>query len=486
LPVIRWPASVITDWFPFDAAKYHFPKAIEMYRTASAWDFSLAYAQYPYGYESILGFGLSLTDNELLFGLMHAIIDGFLLMTIWFLARRYTRLAPAPLFFLSVFILISELLPIPYNIWWVLRMMAQTIGKNDLLVGAAMLASVFHAPVGPRPNQSQQHLIGIGLSSMIAVSVKPNALIVIAPLWLLSLYRIIKENNQQDENNGYARIKQFILAAMLVLPGGLWALRNLLEQGVLFTEPIKNIQGWSIANNLSNPYLYNYIPKHLLIITVLLVISILFSLFINKPTRSMSLAFLLLFLSFIMSPVSAFFLNTDVPANVAWRFAVGVLLYCFVVLLAYLDRFITTVYEWLSRGFVRSFLTGTIILLASIVLIWQNQSLLESQPENAYILRDYYKEPHGTQGYNSVYDYVRQNIQHATIWEEGGLPYYLFGEDYTNSVSRESSPDYMVVFRIVLDDGVVANYPDNINDSGWQAQWSLIYEDNISRLYEHK
>ena len=33
LPVIRWPASVITDWFPFDAAKYHFPKAIEMVAT---------------------------------------------------------------------------------------------------------------------------------------------------------------------------------------------------------------------------------------------------------------------------------------------------------------------------------------------------------------------------------------------------------------------------------------------------------------------
>ena len=113
LPVVRWPASIVTDWFPFDAAKYHFPKAIEMYRTGSAWDFSLAYAQYSYGYESLLGLGLSITHNEMLFGLLHAVIDTYLLLSIWFLARRYTRISPALLYFLSVFILLSELLPIP-------------------------------------------------------------------------------------------------------------------------------------------------------------------------------------------------------------------------------------------------------------------------------------------------------------------------------------------------------------------------------------
>ncbi len=487
LPVIRWPASIVTEWFPFDAAKYHFPKAIEMYRTASAWDFSLAYAQYSYGYESLLGLGLSITHNEMLFGLLHAVIAVFLLLTIWFLARRYTRISPALLYFLSVFILLSELLPIPYNIWWVLRMMSQTIGKNDLLVGAAMLSAVLYAPVGPRRNQQHQHLIGLSLSSMIAISVKPNALIVVAPLWLLAFYQIFKDQPDSGMARLYRSLKEFIVPVCLIIPGGLWAIRNLISQhGVLFTEPIKNIQGWSIANSFTNPYFYNYIPKHLIIVTLLLVISILLSLFIKKPSRSMSLAFLLLFLSFITSPVSAFFLNTDVPANIAWRFAVGVLLYCFLMLLVYVEVLVGKIYTWIIVHKAPSTLLSMIAILFSVWMVWQNRSFLQYMPANAYIIRDTYQESVGADGYNSVYDYIRQNIHDAVIWEEGGLPYYLFGEGFTNSITRDRTADYEVVFRLIYDDGVTGEFPDYLEGDEWHSLWSLEYEDSLSRLYKRK
>ena len=366
-------------------------------------------------------------------------------------------------------------------------MMAQTIGKNDLLVGAAMLSAVLHAPVGPQRNQQHQHLIGLSLSSMIAISVKPNALIVVAPLWLLAFSRIFRDQPDSDMARLRHCLKAFIVPVCLIIPGGLWAIRNLISQhGVLFTEPIKNIQGWSIANSLTNPYFYNYIPKHLIIVTVLLVISILLSLFIKKPSRSISFAFLLLFLSFITSPVSAFFLNTDVPANIAWRFAVGVLLYCFLMLLVYFEVLVEKIYSWIAAHNAPSLLLSIAAILFSVWMVWQNRSFLQYIPENTYIIRDTYQESVGTDGYHSVYDYIRQNIHDSVIWEEGGLPYYLFGEGFTNSVTRERTADYEVVFRLVYDDGVTGEFPDYLEEDEWRSLWSLVYEDSVSRLYERK
>jgi hypothetical protein len=61
IPLVLWPYSPVNDTLTWDAGLYHFPKAIEMYKSGSAWDLSIAYGDYPFGYESLLGFTLCLT-----------------------------------------------------------------------------------------------------------------------------------------------------------------------------------------------------------------------------------------------------------------------------------------------------------------------------------------------------------------------------------------------------------------------------------------
>ncbi|MCX7976466.1 MAG: hypothetical protein N2646_05275, partial [Bellilinea sp.] len=73
LPLIRWPYSPISDVLHWDAGAYHFPKAIELYKSGTYWDLSIPFGEYPNGFESLLAFGLLLTKDETLFGSAHAL-----------------------------------------------------------------------------------------------------------------------------------------------------------------------------------------------------------------------------------------------------------------------------------------------------------------------------------------------------------------------------------------------------------------------------
>ena len=52
VPNINWPNNTLEDRLDWDAGEYHFPKAVELYKTGSVWDFSISYGEYPFGYES--------------------------------------------------------------------------------------------------------------------------------------------------------------------------------------------------------------------------------------------------------------------------------------------------------------------------------------------------------------------------------------------------------------------------------------------------
>src|SRR3972149_6538555 len=69
LPLLRWPESPIARQLQWDAAAYHFPKAIELYKNGSFWDLSIPYGQYPNGYESLLSFFMIFSGDETYFGL---------------------------------------------------------------------------------------------------------------------------------------------------------------------------------------------------------------------------------------------------------------------------------------------------------------------------------------------------------------------------------------------------------------------------------
>lgn len=106
-PLARWPGSFFNQVDYWDAAAYHFPKAVELFRTGSAWDLSVPYGQYPFGFESLLAQALTITGDETLFGTVHALIALYLFFTLWFLARRYTNLPDSWLFFIAGALLVS-------------------------------------------------------------------------------------------------------------------------------------------------------------------------------------------------------------------------------------------------------------------------------------------------------------------------------------------------------------------------------------------
>lgn len=483
-PLARWPYTPISETLSWDAGTYHFPKAIELYRTGSAWDLSLSYGEYPFGYESLLAFGLSISRNGLLFGSAHALITLFLFLTIWFLARRYTRLPSGLLFFLSSALLLSGALPIESNLWWIYKHLIYTIGKNDLFLGAALLAVIFHAPIGPQRNQTSSHPFGLAFTSMIALSIKPNAIFIVAFVWLWALIVWMHPFFSRGSKRRRPWTLMLILLALSMLPGILWLLRNYVTMSAFFSEGVMELQKWSIASNLANPFFYRYIPRNLIALTGLLVIAFLLSLIIKRPSRSLGATFLLLFASFIVTPASAFLNDTQTPAQIAWRFAVALLAYSFLVLLNLLSPLLVRIYTWILGKWWAWSLSAILVLLFTGWLVWDNQALLVTNPKNAIVLKDQFREPVGVDGYHSAYDYVQQNIRNAVIHVDNGLPFYLYDPEFTNSTTRQRQADYYVVFKTAWFDGMEAGYPEHIDTDEWEKNWKLIYEDSQGQVYK--
>jgi hypothetical protein len=149
-PAAGWPYSPISETLNQDAGAYHLPKAVELYRTGNVWDLSIPYGEYPNGYESMLSFGLLLSGNETFFGAMHALTNLLVLLSLWLLARRLTRIPGGLLFALCSAGFLSALVTIQYNPFYIFMDQAFVIGKNDMFLGMSVLAVAAHAPVGRR------------------------------------------------------------------------------------------------------------------------------------------------------------------------------------------------------------------------------------------------------------------------------------------------------------------------------------------------
>ncbi len=483
LPVIRWPASPIATSLEWDAGAYHFPKAIELYATGSAWDFTISYGEYPFGYESLLALGLSITASEALFGLVHGLINLTLVLSLWLLARRYTKLPGGFLFFLTNLLVLSGMLPVESNLWWVFHPLLYTIGKNDLFLGAALLAALLHAPVGRKANQTQFHPAGLAITSMIALSIKPNALYVVAFLWLLVLIRWRQEAGRPQV--GYAQqLAALLFSGLTMLTGLLWLPRNLIGQGSLFSPGVMEVQSWSIAANLNNPFFYNYIPRNLLVLTAVLVLFIALTL-IKRPRRlswSLAATFAVLFVSFLFTPATAFFVHRDVPTQVAWRFAVALLGFAWLALLTVVSPLVEKVYAWVAAKRLPRLAALLVIAALTFSVVWFQRDLLPAAPENARLLRDPYEETVGVDGYHSAYDYAQQNIHDSVVWVENGLPYYAYDKAFSNTTTRSEKAQYVIVLK---SEGQEL-FPEQVYTDEWESNWQTIYEDPHGRVYQRK
>ena len=475
-PLLHWPFSPIITNLTWDAGLYHFPKAAEMISTSSAWDLSISYGEYPFGYESMIAFSLMLNRSGLLIGSVHAFISLFLFLSIGVLITRRTKLPQAPVFFVTAVLFLGARLAPHFdsNIWMIYWSEITQIGKNDALLAAALLAVLLHTPSS---RSGPFFPLGLAAASMIALSIKPNALPIVVFAWLVMLYFLSKAGRFSEFS------RQILASAVLMLPGVLWMLRNLLAQGTLISPEAMQLSSGSIAQNLNNPYFYHYIPQHLYLIFAIILITGIVSIF--KPCMRFDvLTTGVLLASFIITPASAFLNNTQVPAQIAWRFAVALLAYIFLLLLSSFEKIILAVYNWIAARNAASILLGVFLLFFTAFGIWSERDLLTSHPEMEFLLHDQYQQSVGVDGYHSAYDYVQKNINHSVVNIENGLPYYLYDPLISNSVTRSNSADYVVYLQTPwINEG---GYPEYLDQPDWQNGWLLVYEDGEGRVYKRK
>lgn len=498
LPILRWPFSPLGESLTWDAGAYHFPKAVELFLSGSAWDLSVAYGEYPFGYESLLSLCLMFTGDETLFGWVHLLIALFFCAAMWQLALRYTSLPAGLLLLLSVALLTAGLLPGEERPW-ALAGYAFTIGKNDFLLGTALLAVLLHSPVGGRLGRSgafgQYHLFSLALASMVSLSVKPNSLLVVAPVGLFVLWLVWKERRQA------LPWRNLLAAFFLVFPGMLWAIRNLAVIGTVLTPASAALNAGSIFNNLFNPYLY--VVNYPLIMLILVLLATLAAWVGTRFIKALSPALLItqtgLIAAFIFTPVTAFHERLDIPGHIAWRFGVTLLSYTFLILIAALENPMQRVLAFIKRRGAGGYWGGAVLLiLLSTTLLWQGSWLLEKQPGNEWVLRDQFSKPVGVDGYWSAYDYVQKNIRHSVIRIENGIAYYLYGPEFTNTPTKlqyplemenlveQPVPDYFVVFSRTWQSDEPGEFLPELNEPAWEAQWQMIYGDAEGRVYRKK
>lgn len=474
-PLLHWPSSPITMELPWDAGLYHFPKAIEMIVTHSSWDLSIAYGEYPFGYETLIAAAFLINRAGLLVGVVHALIALFLLLAMWLLTARRTRVPAALIMMLVVFLLVSkQMFPLLSNPWWMFWPQVTLIGKNDALLAAAILAVLAFTPFSKKSSFAP---LGLAVASMVAISIKPNAAIVLLFAWFAMLFFLWRAKQLRS------MVKQLLWSAVLMAPGGLWMVRNLIVQGSLFSADSLRISAWSISSNLTNPYFYNHIPRLLYLVLGVIAVSLLVSIF-RRSLRFDVLAALVLLVSFAITPATAFFGSSEVPTQVAWRFSLALMAYLLILLLALFDPLILPVYRWIARRKLFAVPAALLVAALGVWALWDQRDLLESFPENGIVLQDQYRASVGVDGYYSAYDYVQQNVHDSVVIIENGLPYYLYDKALTNSVTRSRSADYIVYLQTPwINDG---GYPDELSLPAWSQTWGLIYEDAEGRVYQRK
>ncbi len=215
LPLFRWPYSPISSQLTWDAGLYHFPKAVEMISTGSSWDLSIAYGEYPFGYESLIAFALVLNNAGFLIGSTHALIALFLFLVLVLILDSRLKMPLGIIIFLtSILFISSQLFPnFDSNIWGILWSQITLIGKNDLFLAASLLGVFYFTP---RSVNSPNLPLGLAVASMLALSIKPTSGLVILFAWMIYFIMAAKSGKLKEQKN------RILLSFLLIVPGGLW------------------------------------------------------------------------------------------------------------------------------------------------------------------------------------------------------------------------------------------------------------------------
>ncbi|MCX6054380.1 MAG: hypothetical protein NTZ74_05595 [Chloroflexi bacterium] len=482
LPLTLWPLSGIRQNLAWDAGLYHLPKAAELVVSHSLLDLSIAYGEYPSGYEMLIAFSFILKRAGYLIGTAHALILIFFLLGLFLLLGRFSKGPKGILFFITVFTVASYDIfrSIESNPFQMLRVSAFDIGMNDFFLAAAIIALILFSPVGPNPENAKSYsLLGMGLSTSLILGTKPNGIFIAAGLWTIALiYEILFYRKNRITFKQIS--KRWLLPVLLSLLGSLWAFRNLVMIGSLFNPSTLAINQYSIMSNLSNPFFYRYLDLNFKIVLFFFFLSILFSIFWKKIHWSFTVTFSFLLLGFCATPTSAFFGSVDKPAEIAWRFGLYLLAFLLPVIFYFFDKPINAILGLWRSGF--ALLIGAVMIVITLYGSFLNFSRLEPNLERLIVLEDQFQESVGVGGYYSPYDYIRKNVHHSVVWVENGMPFYVFGKDLTNSITRSRNPDYYVFFQTPWND--TRSYPPELSTENFLKSWQLVYQDSEGRVYK--
>jgi hypothetical protein len=459
VPVLYWPMSTLVRSLNWDAGLYHFPRAVEIWRSGSVWDFSVPYADYPYGYEILLGFNLMLSKNTNLFSITHAMIVLLFILSAWILSMRYSKI-PKGLSLFAILILILSGFSSVTNPWFGLRGPVYTIGKNDLFLAAVTLAAIIFVPVGPK-YKTRTDWIGLGISSGLSISIKPNSGLILIFLWIYALY-----SAHPDQR----KIKNILPGMILATLGMSWILRNIIGFGQLFDPNSYRIVQWSIWSNLLNPDFNLHVPGEFLFSIIIILAAGVFTLTKREQFYFGDLVlFLIILLSFLLSPASTSRVN---PAVIAWRFGLILLIMQFVYLIRMLEPISMPVIFWMIKKKGATVFFSTILIAITLVFYFYLYDILRLVPQKAEILERPYTVENAP--YPSVFDFANENIRDSVIRVEGSLKFFAYDDDFTNTLSQKEEADY-----VILVDRLPENFWVDLTD------WELLYQDGRGFVFQN-
>lgn len=481
LRLVLYPASAVGNIIPDDAISYHFPKAMELIRTGTLWNIAHLYGEYPIGYESLIAFGLLLTGGWQFAGIVHGLILLLLVLSIYLLLYRYTHLPDGLLFLISVGIFFY---PDLYS-------QALIVGKNDLFLTATILGAVLHSPLTLRGRKPVFHPFGLAMLTAISLATKPGGIWILAFLWVIVLF-YWWQAYRTEQAKSYLRISHFMLAILLMFPGGLWVIRNVVMMGSFFSPEVSSFFTGSIVANLTNIRLYTSSLDSVVLIGLMAWVFLLIATLASFVPMGMTLLLLVMVVAFAVMPLGVFHTPAKTAVHVEWRYTTHLFFYLLILVITRFEFILQKLFDRISnsaRIAAGLLIAGYIALLVVLVGI----GFFRLNPDNVRKLQDPYRDSVGAKGYHSVYDYVQKEIKNSVIFSHGGLAFYLYNPAHpTNQITSHTrhplgmpdliplpAPDYLVY--------VPENLPSEARTPFiyvTEYQWELIYEDAVGAVYQ--
>ncbi len=354
--MILWGKSTLGFIISPDFIGYHGVKALQLYYTGSAWDLSVPYGQYPFGYESLIAFGMFFTGDIRVTGIVHALTFILLWLTIAFLLLRYARLSTDVCLLLALGICF---MPIIFP-------QLMNVGKNDVLSTVLILMAILHAPLG----DERFHPIGLAFATMLSLATKSTGVVVLFYLWgLVMLYWGL--HWRKGTWREYLHPLVFLLVIVLMFPGGLWVIRNYLVMGELVTSEISEFFYTSIIANLDNPTLYNSPDSRSLQFALVLILGLsIASLFYRQLRWQWAGLLLVITFSFAITPLSAYLTLLDLDyLDVQWRFVLYGVVAVWVTGIILIAPIINRLYSWVNEQIILRRIMSGLLIIAGIGLV---------------------------------------------------------------------------------------------------------------------